>query len=89
MVLGRSLYVYVSYTRILLYIRTRDAHDMYIEQNLTAVFPSRTWKLALSDNRNVYRKTVTNYSKPVEKPGEQSISVVRNWHKSYVLANVI
>lgn len=44
--------------------------------------------LASSDNRNV-RKTVTNYSKLVEKLEEQSISVVRNWHKSYVLANVI
>lgn len=43
---------------------------------------------ASSDNRNV-RKAVTNYSKLVEKLEEQSISVVRNWHKSYVLANVI
>lgn len=32
---------------------------------------------------------MTNYSRPVEKPVEQSISVVRNWHKSYVLADVI
>lgn len=72
----------------ILIVQTPDTWYVYRIKS-DASFSVRMWTLTLSDNRNVWKRPWRITRSWPKSPGEQSISIVCNWHKSYVLANVI